>query len=396
MTLTTAPHSDVDLFTDEALTDPYPLYAELRELGPVVHLDRLGIWALPRYEQTRAVLADWQTFTSEQGVSLNEQMSGMQMGTVQAVDPPLHDTMRTILANRLSPRAIRRFAPDIEAKSRTLVGRLVRQGSFDAVTDLAQVFPMQIVGDMIGFPEEAKQHMLHWADSAFQGVGPLNDRALAGFPVLQEMFTYLMGLGEKDFVDGGLGRAMFDAAREGELAETDVVPMLWNFTGPAMDTTISLIGHAVWRFATTPDQWELVRRDRTLVAQALMEVLRLDAPIQMFTRFVRRDTEIEGVPIAEGSRVVVMYGAANRDARQYPEPDRFDVTRNPVDHLSFGYGLHGCVGQGLARMEAASVVTALVEAVHQVRLTAPPVRHLNNVVRSLERLPVEVDPVAGK
>jgi cytochrome P450 len=249
---------------------------------------------------------------------------------------------------------------------------------------------------MIGFPEDAMEHMLRWADQSFQSVGPLNERTLGGFPVIEEMFQYLMGVSEADFVEGGLGRAMFDAARAGELAEAMVVPMLWNFTGPAMDTTISTIGHAVWRFATNPRQWDLVRKDPSLVPQALLEVLRLDAPIQMFTRLARRTVDIEGVEIPEGGRVAVLYGSANRDERHFPEPDVFDVRRNPTDHLSFGYGLHACVGQGLARMEMNAVFAAFAETVESFRLDDPDLaeRHLNNVIRSFERMPVTVAPVA--
>ncbi len=210
------------------------------------------------------------------------------------------------------------------------------------------------------------------------------------------MFGYLVTLTEDDFQPGQMGRAMFDAARRGELPHGDVIPMLRNFTGPAMDTTISAIGHAIWRFAQEPGQWIQVREDRSLIQPAILEVLRMDAPIQLFSRQLTRTTVIGDVEVPEGSRTIMMYGSANRDHRHFADPDNFDVHRNPIDHLSFGYGLHGCVGQGLARLEISNVLNALADRVARFNVgnaehLARPQRHLNNLIRSIESLPVTVE-----
>jgi cytochrome P450 len=210
------------------------------------------------------------------------------------------------------------------------------------------------------------------------------------------MFEYLVTLTEDDFQPGQMGRAMFDAARRGDLPDGDVIPLLWNFTGPAMDTTISAIGHAIWRFAQEPEQWDEVRRDRSLIPSAMLEVLRMDAPIQVFSRELAQAAVIGDVEVPAGARTIMMYGSANRDHRHFPDPDAFDVRRNPIDHLSFGYGLHGCVGQGLARLEISNILTALADRVARFTVDdaehlARPPRHLNNLIRSIESLPVTVE-----
>lgn len=396
MPTTAPPTSDIDLFCDETLYDPYPAYAELRDLGAAVYLTAVDAWAIPRYDEVRAALGDWELHASHHGVALNPQMNEMLKPSIICAVPPVHEAMRSSLSGTLSPKALRGLGPVVRERAGELVGRLVTRRSFDAIGDLARPFPVGVIMDLIGFPGDRRDSILRWADAAFSATGPANERCLAGFPRLQEMFGYLVTLTEDDFQPGQMGRAMFGAARRGELPHGDVVPMLWNFTGPAMDTTISAIGHAIWRFAQEPGQWTQVREDRSLIQPAILEVLRMDAPIQLFSRQLTRTTVIGEVEVPEGARTIMMYGSANRDHRHFADPDHFDAHRNPVDHLSFGYGLHGCVGQGLARLEISNVLNALADRVARFHVDdaghlARPPRHLNNLIRSIESLPVTVE-----
>lgn len=397
MTTITHPTSDIDLFSDEILYDPYPSYVELREQAPAVYMTKTDAYALTRYDDVRAALANHEVFTSVNGVALNSDMNELLKTSILcAIDEP-HDTMRGLLSGTLSPKAIRGLGPTVREKADALVAGLVARGSFDAIADLAYPFPVGVIMDMIGFPDNHVADISRWADAGFQATGPANPRAMAGFPVLQEMFQYLVTVTENDFAPGQLGRQMFEAADRGELPRGDVIPMLWNFTGPAMDTTTSTIGHAIWRFAQAPEQWKALREDRSLIAAATFEVLRMDAPIQVFARQLTRPTTLGDVEMPEGAQVLMMYGAANRDPRHYPNPDEFDITRNPVDHLSFGYGLHGCVGQGMARMEIHALLGALADRVDVFDVDDPealvrPERHLNNLIRSIKSLPVTIEP----
>jgi cytochrome P450 len=397
MTSITQPKSDIDLFSDESLYDPYPAYAELRETAPAVYMTATDAYALTRYDDVKAGLGDWALFSSEEGVALNPQMNEMLKPTIICAAGKTHDKMRSLLSRCLSPKAIRGSGPMIQEKANALVDQLVGRGSFDAITDLAYPFPVGVVIDMIGFPTDHVSDITRWADAGFQATGPANERAVAGFPVLMQMFEYLQTLSPEDFEPGQMGWGMFEAAQRGELPEDEVIPMLWNFTGPAMDTTISAIGHAIWRFAQEPEKWKALRADRSLIDSAALEVLRMDAPIQLFTRQLSWATSVGDVELPEGAKVMMFYGAANRDHRHYPDPDTFDITRNPVDHLSFGYGLHSCVGQGLARVEIHAMFEALADRVEVFDIDDPemlarPPRHLNNLIRSIESLPVTVEP----
>ncbi|GAA4553957.1 cytochrome P450 [Pseudonocardia xishanensis] len=386
MTPTLTPHSDVDLFADPVLEDPYPTYRTLRDLGGAVHLAELDAWALTRYDAVRGALGDWQTFSSS-AVALNEPVNGMLVGTVLAADPPEHDVLRSVLADRLGPRAVRSLQADIAARAEALVEEVVAKGEFDAVTDLAAAFPFAVVFDLIGLPDDARPNMLRWADATFNVCGPMNDRTAGGLLIVQEMFEWVATLKADDLLDGSMGRAIFDAAEAGRIGPESCIPLLAAYATAGMDTTINAIANAVHLFAQHPDQWDLVRADPTLLPGAFNEVLRYDAPVQVFGRRTTRAVGVAGTEIPADSQVLLLYGSGNRDERHYAEPDRFDVTRAPVDHLTFGYGTHGCAGQALARLEAHAVLGALAARVRRIHLGEPK-RHLNNVLRGIESLPV--------
>ncbi|MTD52996.1 cytochrome P450 [Amycolatopsis pithecellobii] len=386
MTLTQAPHSDIDLFDDKILHDPYPVYRDLRQLGGAVHLDRFDAWALPRYADIRHALADWETFSSS-GIALNDPVNEMLVGTVLAADPPEHDRLRSVVADRLGPRAIRGLQADISARADALVEEVLRKESFDAVGDLAVVFPFSVVFDLIGLPDEARPNMLRWADATFTVIGPMNERTANGLATIGEMFQWVGTLRPDDLKEGSMGRAIFEAADAGRIRPESCIPLLAAYATAGMDTTINAIANAVHLFATHPDQWDLVCADPSRIPGAFNEVLRYDAPVQVFGRRTRKPADIDGVRIEADAQILLLYGSGNRDDRHFPDPDRFDVTRAPADHLAFGYGTHACAGQALARLEGQAVLAALARRVRRFHLGQPR-RHLNNVVRGLESLPV--------
>ncbi|MTD58419.1 cytochrome P450 [Amycolatopsis pithecellobii] len=388
MTLTArVPHSDVDLFSDDVLLDPYPTYRVLRDQGPAVRLDALDAWALPRYDSARRALGDWETFSAS-GIALNETVAEMVIGTVLSTDPPAHTVLRSVLSERLGPRSVRPLQQEIAQRADALVDEVIRKGAFDAVTDLATAFPFSVVFDLIGLPDDARPNMLRSADATFTVLGPMNARTAESMGSVGEMFGWLGTLTAADLKDGSMGRAIFQAADEGRIRHESCVPLLAAYAAAGLDTTITSIANAVHLFATHPDQWDLVCAEPSLIPSALNEVLRYDAPVQVFGRKTTRGVELDsGVTIPADAQVLVLYGSGNRDERHYPEPDRFDATRNPTDHLSFGYGTHACAGQALARIEAQSIIGALAKRVHRFHIGTP-TRHLNNTARGLETLPV--------
>jgi cytochrome P450 len=386
-----APSSDHDPYTDEALLDPWPGYKQLRDAGPVVWLPQYEMFALTRYTAVRQALTDWESFPSRNGVMMNDRMNKVLRGNTLCSDGADHDALRRVLARPLTPRALRPVREAVTAEADSVVTKLVARGSFDAATDLANHLPVTVVSNLVGLPERGRERMLVWAEELFNCFGPMNDRTVASFPVLEEMMDYATHEAVPGKLKPGSWAAgIHDAVARGEVPARACPAMMIDYMGPSLDTTICAISNAVWAFANNPDQWDLVREDPHLMPSVVNEVLRYDAPVHGFSRYVARDVDMDGVLLPAGSRAIVFFGAANRDERKYPDPDRFDVLRRPGDHLGFGAGPHACVGMNLARIEMLALFTALAKRVRRFTiLEQEPL--LNNVLRGFKTLRIAVD-----
>ena len=390
--MVSVPRSAVDLFADAVLDDPYPHLRALRDAGPAVWLEAHEVYAVARYAEARAVLADDDTFLSGEGVGLNELINTGGRGTTLMSDGAEHATQREIIGRPLTPRSLADLRPDAQRLAEALVDRLVGEGSFDAVGDLAEVLPSTWVPDLLGWPAEGREHLLAWGAASFDGLGPLNDRAVAAGDGILGMTAYAQQLAASPLPDGCFAAGIRAAAERGEIEPGRCPMLIIDYLAPSLDTTISAIGNAMWLFATHPDQWQLLRDEPHRIKAALNEVLRLESPIGCFARVARVDAVVGGVPIPAGSRLLVSFASANRDERRWDDPERFDITRESAGHLAFGHGEHACVGMGLARLEGAAVLSALVDRVATVELAGPPVRKPNNLIRSFASLPVSVTP----
>ena len=296
--------------------------------------------------------------SSAAGIGFNLAINQLTAGNVEASDPPEHDRLRAIIMQWLSPRRIKEFTDDIEQRADRLVAELAGRGECDAIIDLARPFPSLVVTHLVGMSDKMRDKFIEWGDATFQCCGPFNERAETGFPVVEDLFADLMEITKDDLKPGSVGRAILEAVETGEVAEEDGFQLLWDYTGPSVDTTIGAIGSAILRLAENPDQWDLLRNNPSLIGGATNEVLRIDAPLTVLSRYTVRPWASDGAVIPEGARVAAMFASANRDERHYPDPDRFDLRRNPGDHLGFGFGIHHCVGQSLARAEVTAVLRA--------------------------------------
>ena len=384
--MTTPPTSDIDLFADEILIDPYAAFAELRELGAVVHLPRNDVYAITRYDAIRDALGDWETFSSS-AIGFNPMVNEALAGTSLRSDPPEHTTLRATLSANLTPRALRGLGEQIERKADALVGELAARGDFDAIADLGRAFPLEIVADLIGFTGEAKENMLRWGQAAMEVIGPMNQRTQENFPIAGELYGWCSTVRAEDLAEGSIGRGIFDAEAAGDIPEGSAGHIIHQYLGAGLDTTVASIGNIVALFGRHPEQFALVREDPSLAPAAFSEVLRYWSPVHAWGRRTTRDVEVDGATIPAGAQVAILFMSGNRDARHYEDPDTFDVTRNPVDHLAFGYGPHGCAGQGLAKLEAHAIIRALAAHVDSFR-TGDEVREPSNITRSLSALPV--------
>lgn len=379
--------SDIDLFADEILIDPYPTYAALRELGAVVHLPANDVYALTRYDVIRDALGDPETFSSVNAIGFNDGVNEALQGTSLASDPPAHTQLRATLSANLTPRALRGLQGTIDEKADALVAKLAHEGGFEAIDALAREFPLEIVADLIGFTGEVRENMLRWGQAAMEVIGPMNQRTMENFAIAGELYGWCSQVTRDDLAEGSIGRGIFDAQDRGEIPEGTAGNIIHQYLGAGVDTTVAAIGNIVALFGRHPEQFELVRQDPSLVPAAFAEVLRFWPPVHAWGRRATRDVEIDGALVPEGAHMAILFGAGNHDERHYDDADTFDVKRNPTDHLTFGYGPHGCAGQGLARMEGHAVIRALAGHVQSFRL-GDEVRVPSNITRSIEKLDV--------
>jgi cytochrome P450 len=381
-----------DIYADGAIVDPYPHYARLRELGPVVWLPRQRVYALSRYAECKAVLRDDETFISGDGVALNPVTNHLADGTTLNSDGDDHSARRKLVAHRLLPRALRCIGEEVDRLAGEVVDRALVKGEVDGV-DIASALPLAVVPDLVGWPHDQRDHLITWGGATFDILGPLNKRAIKAYPDSLRMLMFARRVVRtRSVLDGSLGHDVLTAADEGQLTLDECAPLMIDYIAPSLDTTISAISNALHLFATHPEQWALLRNEPALLPNAVNEVIRYEAPLRAFSRKALRDTEVAGIAIPCGARVLVIYASANRDEREWDAPELFDIRNDAGRQLGFGNGAHACAGQGLARLETTAMLAALVERVERIELTGTPVWAMNNIIRRHARLPIRLLP----
>ncbi|MFT3865004.1 MAG: cytochrome P450 [Solirubrobacterales bacterium] len=392
MTATDAPRFTGDLFSEDAIHEPHELYRQMRELGPVVRVEELGMYALPRYAEVRAALGDDAAFTSALGVSFNDFTNQAQQGTTLASDGAEHRQLRTILGQGLNPHALREKTGYVEGLARELVDRVLERDEFDAVPAFAQAMPLTVVPDLLGWEESVRPRLLEWAEAAFDTSGPFNPRNEPKLRSVGEMIEYASTVAaEGRLAPGGLGAAVVAAAERGEVGRERCPALMLDFLGPSLDTTASALGAAFHLFATRPAQWAKLRADPGLIPNAINEIVRWQSPVRFFTRVATREVELGGVTIEAGARTVVMFASANRDERFWERPEEFEVERaNASRQVGFGYGVHACAGQGLTRLEAGALLTELAGRVERFEPAGEPRLATNSIIRAFDSVPVRI------
>jgi cytochrome P450 len=257
---------------------------------------------------------------------------------------------------------------------------LAARGSFDGIADFARHLPVSVVSHLVGLPEEGRERMLEWASAMFDALGPWNARAEAAAPRAIEMAQYVLGVERSRLAPDGWAARLFAAADAGQLDPEDVPGLLIDYIAPSLDTTILATGHLLFLLGSHPEQWERVRKQPGLAPAVVHEALRFEAPVRGFTRFAVKPYHAGEVRIPEGERVLLLFGAANRDERRYADPDRFDVGRDARDHLGFGHGVHRCAGGHLAQLELEALLRALLARVERIEVGEPEVL-MSNVLR---------------
>jgi 4-methoxybenzoate monooxygenase (O-demethylating) len=388
------PHLAVDPFAIEFFDDPYPTHGLLRETGPVVYLDQWKVFGVARYGEVHAVLNDPLTFCSSRGVGLSDfarEKPWRPPSLILEADPPAHTRTRAVLSQVLSPTVMKQVRDRFAVAAAAKVDELLTLKSFDAVTHLAEAYPMSVFPDAMGLKQEGRENLLPYAGLVFNAFGPPNKLRQEAIERSAPHQAYVAEQCQRhNLAPGGFGACVHARVDTGDITEAEAPLLVRSLLSAGIDTTVNGIGAAIYCLARFPDQWLRLRADPTLARNAFEEAIRFESPVQTFFRTTTREVEIGGMRIGEGEKVLMFLGAANRDPRRWDNPDSYDITRRTSGHVGFGSGIHMCVGQLVARLEGEVMLAALARKVAAIEITGPVKRRYNNTLRGLESLPITI------
>lgn len=392
---TGVPVLELDPFSAEYILDPYPHHGRLRSAAPIVRLDGYGTYATGRYEIVRAVLEDAASFCSSAGIGLSnfhKEPPWRLPSLVLETDPPDHTRNRAVISRTLSPAVLRSLRDRFEREAHALVDRVLSGGgTIDAVKALGEAYPLKVFADAVGLREDGRENLIAYGNMVFNSMGPRNALYESAMANAEAVNAWVWPACQKAaLAPDGLGVKIFEAVDSGLFTEMEAATLVRSFLSAGIDTTANAIGLALHCFASFPDQWELVAGDPSLSRGAFDEVLRLQSPFQTFFRTTTRDVELAGVELAADEKIMVSIGSANRDPNRWDAPDTFDVRRVTTGHLAFGAGIHGCVGQMMARLEVESLMRALAARVKRIEFAGEARWMLHNTLRGLEALPLRL------
>ena len=401
MTIAVRPASDFDPFSLDLVADPYPWYAGLHAGPRVLHLEKWDIWVLSRHTDISAAVRDHVRLSSEDGVTFIRAPLPMML----TMDPPDHERLRRIAGREFAPRDIHRFRPAIEVFVKDGLDAMAGAEIGDVVDHLAIPIPIRVMAFILGVPDEDIPDLRRMADDLIHGFKlnpgelevPGTGAELANYNFsriggaiteIHEYFRAMISERRRKPAEDLVTR-LIQPADEGTLNENELLWFCLLLLVAGIETTTNLIGNMTIALAENPDQWRALIEDPELVGSAVNEALRYDPPIQGFYRGVRAGYEIDDVEIPVGSRVLLSFGAANRDPVRYPDSNAFKADRNPSDHIAFGGGIHRCLGAGLAELEGRVVLEQLVERADVIEIAGEVVRTTNPTLRGARKLPVK-------
>jgi len=353
---------ELNPFAYEFHEDPYPIYAWLREHAPLYRNEGLDFWALSRFRDVLAALVDWQTYSSAEGIILERLDPHLLEMTPMMIfqDPPRHDRLRKLVSRAFTPRRVAGLEPFIRATAVRLLEPLVAQGGGDFVKDFSNPLPMEVIFTLLGVPDADRHQLRAWMDLSLDrdpDTPALPPRALEAMMHLMRYWFELVGELRRRPNDG-LICGLFDAEIETDdgsttrLTDGEIVGFCSLLGAAGSETTTKLLADAAVLFVRHPGEYRKVLADPGGLADAVEEVLRYASPAQYAARTVMRAVAWYGETVPQGARIVLFTGAANRDPREFPDPDRFDIDRRMEAHLGLGQGAHFCLGASLARLEA--------------------------------------------
>ena len=382
-----APDLAYDPYDYEIDQNPHPVWKRLRDEAPLYYNEGHGFYALSRYQDVLDGLLDWETYSSARGtvleiiqpgsITAEQRNESFGLGSMIFSDPPNHDVARKLVNRAFTPRAVSRLEDRARDLCRRMLDLVDGRAEFDFLSDFAGRIPPMIIGELLGVPEEDQQQLGRWVDmfmhydpdaetgDAIQGVMQFNETRAEGAGQMFGYMTDLIGRRRENPQDDMISALLEvdvtlpdGSTRKLDDGEVNGFFMLLQSAGS--ETTARLAGWSAVLLARHPDQRAVLLDDRTVISNAVEELLRYEAPSPIQGRLVTRDVECYGVTVPAGSKMALLNGSAGRDEREYPDPDRFDVRRNMDRHLTLGYGTHFCLGAALARLEGRVIIDEML------------------------------------
>jgi cytochrome P450 len=357
-----------DPYDTEIDDDPYPVWKRLRDEAPLYYNEKLDFYALSRWDDVEAALLDWDTYRSGRGTILDVLRAKVDIppGILLFEDPPLHDLHRSLLTRVFTPKRMNAIEPLVRRYCAGLLDALLDVGEFDAIADFGVFVPMRTIGFLLGIPEDGQDAVRRDVDEMLrvekEGPREFDPSAFQDtHQMLAEYIDWRASHPSDDLMTQLLHAEIEESGRRRRLTRTEVLGYSVMIAGAGNETAARLIGFTAQLLADHPDQRREIVADRSLIPAAIEEVLRFEAPSPVQGRYVSRDAEHHGQTVPKDSILLLLNGSANRDERRFDGPDRFDVRRKDEGHLSFGYGLHFCLGAALARLEGRVALDEMLE-----------------------------------
>jgi cytochrome P450 len=397
MTITSGSDLYYDPYDFRIDADPYPVWARMRDEAPLYRNEKYDFYALSRFEDVERGLLDWETFSSARSDILEIIKANIDLppGLILFEDPPVHDLHRGIMSRVFTPKKMNELEPKVRELCARSLDPLVGTGRFDFVQDLGAQMPMRTIGYLLGIPEQDQEAI---RDRLDEGLALEEGDELAipeGFAegsaeIFGDYIDWRMEHPSDDLMTQLLEAEFVDETGRTRTLTRDEVLMYVNLlAGAGNETTTRLIGWTGKVLAEHPDQRREIAHDRSLVPQTIEELLRYEAPSPVQARYVTRDTEHHGQTVPEGSAMLLLVASANRDPTRYPDADRFDIHRTIVHNLTFGYGIHFCLGAALARLEGRVALDEVLQRFPEWEVDwEHAVQARTSTVRGWESLPV--------
>jgi cytochrome P450 family 142 subfamily A polypeptide 1 len=377
--------------------NPFPAFAWMRDHAPAYFDEPSGVWGITRYEDVKNISKDPETFSNAGGI----RPDGVPLPMMIETDAPEHFRRRRLVSEGFTPRRIRERASDIEAICDGIIDRVCEKGEADFVADIAAPLPMIAIGDMLGVAPEDRDDLLRWSDDMLSSLGAPEPGAMdKAMMAAIEYSTYITEVADqrrRDGQDRDLIGTLVHAEIEGDRLDMDSIiyeSLLILIGGD--ETTRHVISGGMYELLRHPDQLARLQADRSLMPGAIEEMLRWVSPIKNMARTMTRDVELHGETLRKGEKLLLLYPAANRDERVFDDPETFDITRSPNDHIAFGFGAHFCLGNRLARLELTTMFERLLDRLPDLALATDdplPTRDAN-FVSGYESMPVVFSPTA--